>query len=63
MYFNFMAAVTIRSDLELKKIKSFTVSTIPPSTYAVSSCGTIAVLSGYLEMLFLNSLCSINYRV
>ena len=30
--------------LELKKIKSVTVSTIPSSAYAVSSCGTIVIL-------------------
>ena len=31
MSFNFMAVVTVRSDLEPKKIKSITLSTFPPS--------------------------------
>ena len=31
MSFNFMAAVTICSDLETQKIKSLTVSTVSPS--------------------------------
>ena len=32
--FNFMAAVTICSDLEAQKIKSFTVSTVSPSIFS-----------------------------
>ena len=31
MSFNFVAAVTVRSVLEPKKIKSVTISTFPPS--------------------------------
>ena len=33
MSFNFMAAVTIRSDFGDKKMKSVTVSTVSPSVY------------------------------
>ena len=33
MPFNFMAAITIFSDLEPRKIKSDTVSTVSPSIY------------------------------